>query len=112
MVIFEFPHATNQAPRDLLMSSLPKAKRSWRTRDLPEHATRDTDETLWAKFRREAPCVVQVLKDQRSEMHEVLVSIVQPGAGRQGEDARVLLYLDANELDGARTQESKICYNQ
>lgn len=44
----------------------------------PKNASRNTDQTFWTKFCRKTPSIVKVLKNQRREVHEVLVCIVDP----------------------------------
>lgn len=48
------------------------------TKYSPENATRNTNQPLGTKLRREAPCVIEVLEDEGSEVHEVLVGVVEP----------------------------------
>jgi hypothetical protein len=46
--------------------------------DVPKDVASDANETFWTKLGGEAPCIVQVLVDERGEVHHVLVSIVDP----------------------------------
>lgn len=51
-----------------------KAKRQ----SLPQCATCDTNKTLGTKLSRETPREIQRLEDKRSEVHKVLMRVVQP----------------------------------
>ena len=71
----------------------------------PEQVPRDTDQTLLAELRRETPRIVQAVEDERREVHEVLVRVVEPWAGRQGEDGGVALDVLMQEMDWACSEE-------
>jgi len=73
---------------------------------IPKNTPSDTDQPLWTELRRETPCVIEVVVDERCEVHEVLISIVQPRSRRKRQDGRIPLDLHSYEFDGACSQES------
>ena len=72
----------------------------------PEQTSRDSDQTLLAQLRREAPRIIEVLEDERGEVHEVLVRVVEPRAGRQRENGGVALDIHTQETDRACSEEA------
>lgn len=77
-----------------------------RENGLPKGASSDTDETFWTQLSRKAPGVIEIVQNQGREMHPVLVCVVQPRPGGQGQDGRVLLNCDSNQTNWPRSKES------
>jgi len=77
-----------------------------RENDLPKGASSDTDEAFWAQLSREAPGVIEIVQNQRCEVHPVLVRVVQPRPGGQGQNCRVLLNCNSNQTNRSCSKES------
>jgi len=49
-----------------------------RNSNSPKYTASNTNEALWAELGGETPCIVKVLEDERGEMHQILVGVVEP----------------------------------
>jgi hypothetical protein len=76
------------------------------TRSSPKAVSSDADQSLGAKLGREAPRVVEGIKDERRELEHVLVRVVEPRATREGEDGGRAVNGNASELNGAGAEEA------
>jgi hypothetical protein len=68
---------------------------------------RNPDQALRAQFCRKSPGIIESVKNERGEMHEILVRIIEPCSGGEGEERRLRFNLHANEADGTCTQKSR-----
>lgn len=72
----------------------------------PEAVTSDSDQTFGAQLGREAPRMVEGIKDERRELEHILVGVVEPRATREGENGGRAVDGNASELNGAGAEET------
>jgi hypothetical protein len=65
----------------------------------------DSDQAFRAEFGGETPGVVEGVEDERGELQNATVGVVEPGSTREGEDGGRALNGDASELDRTGTEE-------
>lgn len=49
----------------------------------PKNTTSYANEAFRTELSGETPCIVQVIKNQGGEMHEILMCVIQPRSGRE-----------------------------
>jgi len=105
-VLFQF-HAQFRHLENATTQILTRVKNPIDTRHhIPKNTPSDTDQPLRTELCREAPCVIEVVVDERCEVHKVLIGIIQPRSRRKRQDGRIPLDLHSYEFDGACSQES------
>lgn len=71
----------------------------------PKGASGDTDETVRAQFGRESPGVVEVVVNERRELKEILMGVIDPRSARESEDGGLAEDLNSDKTSGFRAKE-------
>lgn len=71
----------------------------------PEGIPRDSNQAIWAHFRREGRCILQRIIDERCEFQAILISVVQPGSTGQCQDSGSAMNVRPNEFGRLGTEE-------
>ena len=72
---------------------------------LPQCVASNAYQTFRAKFGRETPNIIKVIENERGEMEEVLMGVIEPGPRRQCNNSGIPLNLSSNQANCFRTEE-------